>query len=259
MTERQRTPRADRNAPAPYQYQFSQAQARPDERRRRADKGQQPPPGLKRRFPIARVILLALLMSGLIAAFLFSAQADEKLQALRREREEIRLQHERDLGYYVQMRRVSGYGEFINKYAQEFQVDRSFLSAVIARESHYDPLAQSGVGARGLMQIMEDTGTWVAGRLGIADYSYERLYEPELNIRFGAWYINYLSSQLGGNPVMVASAYHAGVNNVKTWALNYGADKKTITLEQIPKENTKDYVGKVMEAYALFYEYDLTH
>jgi len=260
VTERKRTPRAGRNAPAPYQYQFNQAQARPEERKRRADKSQAPPPPrAKRRFPIVRIILFALLMSGLIAAFLFSAQADEKLRTLRQQREEIRVQHEKDLGYYVQMRRVSGYGELISKYAQEFQVDRSFISAVIARESHYDPMAQSGVGARGLMQVMADTGTWVAGRLGIAGYNYERLYEPELNIRFGAWYINYLSSQLGGNPVMIAAAYHAGVNNVKIWALNYGADRKTITLEQIPKENTKDYVAKVMNAYALFYEYDVSH
>jgi soluble lytic murein transglycosylase len=257
VTERPRNPRSGRNAPAPYQYQFNQAQAKPEERKRGA--AAPPPPTAKRRFPIVRIILFALLMSGLIAAFLFSAQADEKLQALRQQRADIKAQHEKDLGYYVQMRRVSGYGELIDKYAQEFQVDRSFLSAVIARESGYRPGVDSGVGARGLMQVMEDTGTWIAGRLGVADYSYERLYEPELNIRFGAWYINYLSSQLGGNPVMVASAYHAGVNNVKIWALNYGTDQKTITLDQIPKENTKDYVAKVMKAYALFYEYDVSH
>lgn len=257
MTERNSAPRTGKNMPAPYQYQFNQAQARPEVRKRRSA----PPPAKQRprRLPIFRLLLFALLMSGLIAAFLFSAQADEKLHGLRQQREEIRAQHERDLGYYVQMRRVSGYSELINKYAQEFQVDRSFISAVIARESHYDPMAQSGVGARGLMQVMESTGADIAGRLGVADYSYERLYEPELNIRFGAWYISYLSAQLGGNPVMVASAYHAGASNVKIWALNYGADQKTITVDQIPKDNTRDYVQKVMNAYALFYEYDINH
>jgi soluble lytic murein transglycosylase-like protein len=58
---------------------------------------------------------------------------------------------------------------------------------------------------------------------------------------------------------MVASAYHAGASNVKIWALNYGADQKTITMDQIPKDNTRDYVEKVMNAYALFYEYDVSH
>lgn len=257
MTDRQRSPRAGKNVPAPYQYQFTKPQERPDERKRRA--AAPPPPRAKRRPPILRLLLFALLTALLIAAYLFSAQADANLQALRQQRAQVQARHEKDLGYYVQMRGVSGYGELISRYAQEFQVEPSFISAVIARESHYDPLAQSGVGARGLMQVMEDTGSWVASRLGVADYSYERLYEPELNIRFGAWYISYLSSQLGGDPVMTASAYHAGVNNVKLWALNLGADQKTITIEQIPKENTRDYVAKVMEAYALYYEYDAGH
>lgn len=257
MTERPRTPRAGRSSPAPYQYQFSRPQERPEERGRRVKAA--PPPRAGRRPRVFGILLMGLLMAGLIAAFLYSAQADDKLRALRQQRADIQANHEKELGYFVQMRRQSGYGDMINIYAREFQVDRSFISAVIARESHYDTMAQSGVGARGLMQVMEDTGIWIAGRLGVADYSYERLYEPELNIRFGAWYISYLSSQLGGNPVMVASAYHAGVNNVKLWALNLGADQKSITLDQIPKENTKDYVAKVMEAYALFYEYDAGH
>jgi len=258
VIEQPRSPRAGWNAPAPYVYQFNQAPVQPDQRKRRSTPPP-PPPKARRRLPLIRIVLFALLMSGLVATFLYNAQADERLRALRQQRADIQAQHEKDLGYYVQMRRVSGYADLINQYAQEFQVDRSYISAIIARESHYDPLAQSGVGARGLMQVMEDTGIWIAGRLGVADYSYERLYEPELNIRIGAWYINYLSSQLGGDPVMIASAYHAGVNNVKLWALNYGADRKTITVDQIPKEDTKDYVVKVMNAYALFYEYDVQH
>ena len=129
------------------------------------------------------------------------------------------------------------------------------LSAIIARESHY-PQAESGVGARGLMQVMKDTGEWVAQRLGVQGYTYDRLYEPELNIRFGAWYLNYLSSHFSGNPVMIASAYHAGANNVKQWALNNAADQRNLTIDQIPKDNTRDYVKKVMNAYALFYEFD---
>ena len=208
---------------------------------------------------VIRGLFFGALLLALAFSFLRYSQEQTRLQALRDERQARIEAHEKELGYYVQMRRASGYDEYIRQFAQEFQVDRSFISAIIARESHYDTKAESRVGARGLMQIMQDTGEWVSGRLAVRPYSYELLFEPELNIRFGAWYLGYLSAQFNGDPVMIASAYHAGANNVKLWALKYAQDKRTLRIDQIPTEDTKDYVQKVMNAYALFYEYDSTH
>ncbi|MDO5022693.1 MAG: lytic transglycosylase domain-containing protein [Eubacteriales bacterium] len=165
-------------------------------------------------------------------------------------------EHEDDLAYYANMRSRSGVHDIIQKYAQEFRVHPSLVSAVIARESHYDPYAQSGVGARGLMQIMEDTGSWIAGKLKVKDYNYDLLFDPDINIRFGCWYLSYLSNHYGGNPLMVASAYHAGMSNVNLWALRNAKDGKNLSLEEIPMADTKDYVKKVMNAYALYYEWD---
>ena len=208
---------------------------------------------------VIRGLFFGVLLLALAFSFLRYSREQGRLQALRDERQARIEAHEKELGYYVQMRRNSGYDEFIRQFAQEFQVDRSFISAIIARESHYDTKAESRVGARGLMQIMQDTGEWVSGRLAVRPYSYELLFEPQLNIRFGAWYLGYLSAQFNGDPVMIASAYHAGANNVKLWALKYAQDKRTLRIDQIPTEDTKDYVQKVMNAYALFYEYDSTH
>ena len=207
---------------------------------------------------VIRGLFFGVLLLALAFSFLRYSREQGRLQALRDERQARIEAHEKELGYYVQMRRNSGYDEFIRQFAQEFQVDRSFISAIIARESHYDTKAESRVGARGLMQIMQDTGEWVSGRLAVRPYSYELLFEPQLNIRFGAWYLGYLSAQFNGDPVMIASAYHAGANNVKLWALKYAEDKRTLRIDQIPTEDTKDYVQKVMNAYALFYEYDST-
>ena len=207
---------------------------------------------------VIRGLFFGVLLLALAFSFLRYSREQGRLQALRDERQARIEAHEKELGYYVQMRRNSGYDEYIRQFAQEFQVDRSFISAIIARESHYDTKAESRVGARGLMQIMQDTGEWVSGRLAVRPYSYELLFEPQLNIRFGAWYLGYLSSQFNGDPVMIASAYHAGANNVKLWALKYAQDKRTLRIDQIPTEDTKDYVQKVMNAYALFYEYDST-
>ena len=207
---------------------------------------------------VIRGLFFGVLLLALAFSFLRYSREQGRLQALRDERQARIEAHEKELGYYVQMRRTSGYDEYIRQFAQEFQVDRSFISAIIARESHYDTKAESRVGARGLMQIMQDTGEWVSGRLAVRPYSYELLFEPQLNIRFGAWYLGYLSAQFNGDPVMIASAYHAGANNVKLWALKYAQDKRTLRIDQIPTEDTKDYVQKVMNAYALFYEYDST-
>ena len=208
---------------------------------------------------VIRGLFFGVLLLALAFSFLRYSREQGRLQALRDERQARIEAHEKELGYYIQMRRNSGYDEYIRQFAQEFQVDRSFISAIIARESHYDTKADSRVGARGLMQIMQDTGEWVSGRLAVRPYSYELLFEPQLNIRFGSWYLGYLSAQFNGDPVMIASAYHAGANNVKLWALKYAQDKRTLRIDQIPMEDTKDYVQKVMNAYALFYEYDSTH
>ena len=207
---------------------------------------------------VIRGLFFGVLLLALAFSFLRYSREQGRLQALRDERQARIEAHEKELGYYVQMRSASGYDEYIRQFAQEFQVDRSFISAIIARESHYDTKAESRVGARGLMQIMQDTGEWISGRLAVRPYSYELLFEPGLNIRFGAWYLGYLSAQFNGDPVMIASAYHAGANNVKLWALKYAQDKRTLRIDQIPTEDTKDYVQKVMNAYALFYEYDST-
>ena len=190
---------------------------------------------------VIRGLFFGVLLLALAFSFLRYSQEKTRLQALRDERQARIEAHEKELGYYVQMRRNSGYDEYIRQFAQEFQVDRSFISAIIARESHYDTKAESRVGARGLMQIMQDTGEWVSGRLAVRPYSYELLFEPELNIRFGAWYLGYLSAQFNGDPVMIASAYHAGANNVKLWALKYAQDKRTLRIDQIPTEDTKDF------------------
>lgn len=264
MARKQPDPRAggDRPRPRSFVTQVEPRHAEPAKagRNRRADSRRQKDTR-RQQGGLSPIRVAALAVIGALAifaavSFLDASAAQQQLDALRQQREDARLQHEKDVGYYVQMRRASGYEDSVRAYADEYQVDYSFLSAIIARESHYDARAQSSVGARGLMQIMEDTGTWIAERVGVRDYTYERLYDPDLNIRFGAWYINYLSAHFGGNPVMIASAYHAGLNNVKLWALNRADDGRTISAEQIPMDNTRDYVQKVMNAYALYYEYD---
>lgn len=87
------------------------------------------------------------------------------------------------------------YADTITAYADAQGLDPALVAAVILCESSYDPKAESRLGARGLMQLMPDTAEWVAHKLGEdgADYSFDNLYDPQTNIRFGTWYLGYLS------------------------------------------------------------------
>lgn len=234
------------------------ARAKPDDQSRnrrawRSNSRRAPEPRAKRK---AGLLLLGLLIVALLIVTALLISENSKLNQLREKRAQEAADHERAVGYYASMRRQSGTADIIDKYAREYNVNPSFISAVISRESHYDEKAESSVGARGLMQIMEGTGQWIAGKLGCQDYSYDRLYEPDLNIQFGTWYLSYLSENLAGDPVMIASAYHAGLRSAKLWTLRHADDQQFLRVDEIPKEDTRDYVGKVMNAYALYYEYD---
>lgn len=227
-----------------------------------------PPPGTERnrrggrkpkpRFP--RIYLFTIAALGLLVLLLvFShAQVVSELKTLKEDRLKVEQEHREHVHYIASKREKSGYLDIIRRYADENSLPVSFVSAVILCESAYRHDAMSRVGARGLMQLMEDTGEWIASKLKLQDYTYKDLDDPSINIQFGTWYLAYLSDRFQGNPIMIASAYHAGVSNVSLWALKFADDERTLRLDQIPKEDTRNYVRKVMDAYACYNEYDQT-
>ncbi|HHT15903.1 MAG: lytic transglycosylase domain-containing protein [Christensenellales bacterium] len=227
--------------------------------------GRPPAPG-QGKYPKKRLrlhlLLPALLLIG-CAAFFYGiahtqkASSQARLDALHQKQAEELAKFEQRRDRYLNMRKDSGYSQILKRYAEENQVNYSLVSAVVYCESHYDTYAQSSVGARGLMQIMEDTGTWIAGRMKIEGYSYDHLFDPDLNARFGVWLLSYLSDHYQGNPVMAMCAYHAGSGNVDLWALKYADDERFLKLDQIPTPDTKSYVQRVMEAYAYYYQHDI--
>lgn len=146
------------------------------------------------------------------------------------------------------------YKELIEKYSAEYKLDPYFVAAIIHTESGFDPDAVSKVGAIGLMQIMPETGEWIAGKLKKENFKTDALYDPETNIEMGCWYLNFLQERFDSLPVMMA-AYNAGHNKVKEWLadLQYSQDGKTLT--SIPYEQTDNYVKKVTKAYEKYKEY----
>lgn len=209
----------------------------------------------RRASPLFYVLLFALSVVIAVAAFRYTG-SKQRYDALveARNLEAQRVQAEKN--EHLNARENSGLKSLIWKYAREYGVNPSFVSAIIKCESSYRLGQVSSVGARGMMQIMPNTGTWLAGKLNISNYTQDSLDDPETNIRFGTYYLAYLSNMFEGSPVMVASAYHAGDSNAKLWAMKHGEDQKTIRLDQIPTTDTRDYVGKVIKAYAIYFEAD---
>jgi len=144
------------------------------------------------------------------------------------------------------------YEEYIVEYASEYEVDPYMVSAVIWAESGFDEEAVSHRGAVGLMQIMPDTGEWIAEKLDIAAYRDDMLFSPETNIRFGCWYYRFLSERFPGNVQNILAAYNAGHNKVQQWLNDsaYSADGEILDI--IPYEETDDYVDKVEKAYEIY-------
>ncbi len=195
---------------------------------------------------IAALVAAVVLLGGLIGASLgFSGYAAS-------------LHKESQSAYQKLMRAYPlKYRELIEKYAAQYGINPAFVSAIVLCESSFRPEAESSVGARGLMQVMENTASWIAESFpDIYPYSFDLMYDPETNIRFGCWYLKYLSDKFSGDPVKVISAYHAGAGNVAAWLSNEKySDGQTLKIENIPMENTKSYVRKVTKAYGIYQVY----
>ena len=135
------------------------------------------------------------------------------------------------------------YCNVIERYATKYDLPPELIYAIIRAESSFNRYAVSHAGASGLMQIMEPTGVWAAEQMGLVDFDYEHIFEPELNIHIGTWYINRLIRQFGGNLDTALAAYNAGSGNVNSWLNEQGSTDHS--LERIPFGETRNYVERV--------------
>lgn len=142
--------------------------------------------------------------------------------------------------------------DLIAGYSREYQVDPYLVLALIRTESRFFSRADSRAGAKGLMQIMPETGAWIAGQMRISDYSVEKLYQPDYNIPMGIWYLAYLDKVFKGDLVKILAAYNAGERKVKDW-LNEGTwSGRQKDLDRIPYEETRSYIDKVLFDYQVY-------
>lgn len=141
------------------------------------------------------------------------------------------------------------YRATVERWASEYGVDARLVAAVVRVESRYVPSARSSKGARGLMQLMPDTGAWVAERLGLGPVEPDELEDPELNLRLGTWYLAYQIRAFNGDLTLALAAYNGGGANVRRWLEEERWTGSVDDLHQIPFPETRAYVQRVLAAY----------
>ena len=143
------------------------------------------------------------------------------------------------------------YLDLIEKYAEMYDLSTALVCAVIHVESRFRADAVSSKGASGLMQITRNTADWAADFIAIYDYSYDRIFEPEINIIIGTWYLNRLIGQFGETDTALA-AYNAGTGNVTSWLSSADYSSDGYTLDYIPFGETRGYVQRVNNSYRVY-------
>jgi soluble lytic murein transglycosylase len=153
--------------------------------------------------------------------------------------------------WYLRTRYPLEYEQVIHAYADEHELDPTLVAAVVYAESRFDPNARSSAGAVGLMQLLPETGEFVARSTGGTDYVEADLRDPDINVRYGTWLLDYLRTRYDGDVETALAAYHAGPTNVDEWRRNGGG---------IAFPETQAYVDEVMrvkQIYAQAYGPDL--
>jgi soluble lytic murein transglycosylase len=118
--------------------------------------------------------------------------------------------------WYERIRYPLRYAEYVRVHSDEHGLDPALVAAVIYQESKFRSSVVSSSGAIGLMQLTPATARGIAIRTGGSKFRTEDLYDPEINIRYGAWYLDNLFKKYG-NEQLVLAAYNAGQGNVDRW------------------------------------------
>ncbi|MCA6233187.1 MAG: lytic transglycosylase domain-containing protein, partial [Phenylobacterium sp.] len=134
--------------------------------------------------------------------------------------------------------------------------EAALVLAITRQESGFDPLVRSGVGARGMMQLMPATAAATARRMGVS-YAPSLLDDPDYNMRLGSTYLSELISTFAGSYVMAVAGYNAGPGRSTQWASFCGDPRAASVdpvdyIECITFSETRNYVMRVLEAVAIY-------
>ncbi len=134
------------------------------------------------------------------------------------------------------------------KRTAQIGLDPAYVYGLIRQESRFIMDARSGVGAAGLMQVMPDTASWTAKKIGLVNFKPQQISERDTNIAIGTGYLKLILDDFSGSMPMAAAAYNAGPGRPRSWRGQTGAPvlEAAIWAENVPFTETRDYVKKVL-------------
>ena len=154
--------------------------------------------------------------------------------------------------YFSHVRYGLYYSELVSPLAHENGFDPLFIYSVIRQESLFEGFVKSGAGARGLMQVVPDTGAQIASELGKPiNYTDEDLYRPYISVLFGTHYLEKNRNLLGGDIYATLAAYNGGPGNALEWQSLSGGDPD-LFLESVRFEETRNYIRNIYEIYVVY-------
>jgi soluble lytic murein transglycosylase len=139
--------------------------------------------------------------------------------------------------WYYRLRYPLAYDSIVRGHAANYDLDPALVAAVIYQESKFEPEARSDAGAVGLMQLRPDTARGIALRTGGSKFRVDDLTNPEINVRYGSWYLRHLLDKYDEERLALA-AFNAGQGNVDRWR----EERKGIAFAE-----TRHYVDRVEE------------
>ena len=147
------------------------------------------------------------------------------------------------------------YWDYIAEYSSRYGLDPLLVCALMRQESMFDPLSLSCANAYGLMQIVPSTARMIASRInafGGQRIEPEQLYDPQINIALGCWYLADLLRRFDGNLIYTLISYNAGEETLKRWRNQYRTAEADEFVEMLSYKETRNYVKKVLRNYGCY-------
>lgn len=144
------------------------------------------------------------------------------------------------------------YEMIVSHYAKQRAIPNELIWSIMRAETLFRPDAVSPVGARGLMQVMPNTGRKLASLMGEDTVEVEDLMRPAISAKYGSFYLKRLMTKFKGNVPLVAAAYNGGPHRVHAWMHHFGGLDLDEFIEHIPFLETRNYVKKVSKYLAVY-------
>ncbi|MEO8053287.1 MAG: transglycosylase SLT domain-containing protein [Acidobacteriota bacterium] len=138
------------------------------------------------------------------------------------------------------------YREELERFARQNNLDPYLMAALARQESEFNPKAVSVVSARGLTQIMPSTGRELSRRLRIKPYSTARLFQPQVNLQLGSYYLRSVADSVDGRWEAALAAYNAGLSRAKNWSTWGEFREPAEFVETVPFTQTREYIQIVL-------------